>query len=69
MSKTLSASEYYEILRRIENASSSSELRAIKEILEEYDADDPKVKELVYKLRWRNLDDEGWAAKIDPSFI
>jgi len=51
MAKSLSSSEYYEILRRIENASSSSELRAIKEILEEYDADDPKVKELVYKLR------------------
>lgn len=50
MSKSLSESEYYEILKRIENASSSSELRVIKEVLEEYDADDPKVKVLVRKL-------------------
>lgn len=51
MSKSLSESEYYEILKKIEDASSSSELRAIKEVLEEYDEEDPKVKELVYKLR------------------
>lgn len=51
MSKSLSSSEAYEIMKRIENASSRAELEAIKQILIEYDEDEPKVKELVLALR------------------
>ncbi len=48
----MTESEYYEILRRIENASSSSELRQLKQyILDNYDEDDEPVKKLVLKLR------------------
>ena len=53
MSKSLPDSTAYEILKRIENASSKTELEAIKKILQEYDEDQPKVKELVLALKRR----------------
>lgn len=44
----LSASEYAEYLRRIDNASTKAELEAIKsEILEKADESDPKIKALI----------------------
>jgi len=52
MGRQLSSSEAYEILKRIEEAGSDRrKLEAIKEILEQYNDDDPAVKELVLKLR------------------
>lgn len=50
MSKKLTASEYAEFCRKIENASSISELRAIERRIMEYSDEDPQVKELVRKL-------------------
>lgn len=51
MGKTMSESEAYEILKRIEAATSKSQLIAIRKILEEYNEDDPKVKKLVKMIR------------------
>lgn len=52
MSRSLSSNEAYEILKRIEEAGSDKrKLEAIREILEQYDSDDPEVKKLVLKLR------------------
>ncbi len=52
MARSLSSSEFYEIAKRIEEASGDRrKLEAIREILEQYDEDDPDVKELVLKLR------------------
>ena len=52
MARSLSSSEFYEIMKRIEEAGSDRrKLEAIREILEQYDVDDPDVKELVLKLR------------------
>lgn len=52
MSRSLSNSEAYEILKRIQEAGNDKrKLEAIKEILLQYDEDDPQVKELVLKLR------------------
>lgn len=52
MSRSLSSSEAYEILRRIEEAGNDRrKLEAIREILEQYNDDDPEVKELILKLR------------------
>ena len=44
-------SEYNEFLRRIDNASSKSELLSIlRELRDRFSEDDPSVKELVKKL-------------------
>ncbi|MFL0248725.1 hypothetical protein [Candidatus Clostridium stratigraminis] len=52
MSRSLSRSEAYEVLKRIEEASNDRrKLEAIREILEQYNDDDPEVKELILKLR------------------
>lgn len=52
MGRQLSSSEAYEIMKRIEEAGNDRrKLEAIKEILEQYNDDDPAVKELVLKLR------------------
>ena len=51
MSKTLTPREAAEIMKRIEAASGDrKKLEAIKAILEEYDSDEPPVKELIRKL-------------------
>ncbi len=51
MSRQISSSAVYEIEKRIEEAGNDRrKLEAIKEILEQYNTDDPEVKELVYKL-------------------
>lgn len=51
MSRTLSSSEAYEISKRIYEAGNDRrKLEAIKEILEQYNDNDPEVKELIYKL-------------------
>lgn len=52
MGKQMSKSEYYEIMRRIDEAGNDiRKLRAIKELIEEYNDDSPEVKELVRKIR------------------
>lgn len=52
MGKQISKSEYYEIMRKIDEAGSDiRKLRIIKELIEEYNDDSPEVKELVRKIR------------------
>lgn len=51
MSQPIPESVARAIMERVERASTRAELEAIREILLEYDEDDPKVKELVYVMR------------------
>jgi len=52
MGRKLSGSEAYEILKKIEEAGNDRrKLEAIREILVQYNEDDPEVKKLVLKLR------------------
>lgn len=48
----LSSREFYEIMKKIEEAGNDRrKLEAIKELIEQYNEDDPEVKKLVRKLR------------------
>ena len=48
----LSSREFYEIMKKIEEAGTDRrKLEAIKELIEQYNEDDPEVKKLVRKLR------------------